>query len=151
MCLINILVLYALQYLKINMFFYLKAFICSTYYLKVYLLLLQLFESVYAPFLMKPLTRAFVIVVFTFWLCSSVAMVAHMDVGLEEELSMPDDSYVLKYFQVIINEFFFHRLGWFPIQGPRPTCYCISGSRRIPAVGVTRHAPCAHCRTWVYP
>ena len=37
--------------------------------------------------------------------------------------------------------FFFHRLGWFPIQGLRPTCYCISGPRRIPAVGVTRHTP----------
>ncbi|RXG72798.1 Niemann-Pick C1 protein [Armadillidium vulgare] len=61
----------------------------------------RIFESVYAPFLMKPLTRAFVIVVFTFWLCASVAMVAHMDVGLEEELSMPDDSYVLKYFQYL--------------------------------------------------
>ena len=47
--------------------------------------------------------------------------------------------------------FFFHRLGWFPIQGSRPACYCISGPRRIPAVGVTRHTPCAHCRTWVYP
>ena len=46
---------------------------------------------------------------------------------------------------------FFHRLGWFPIQGPRPTCYCISGPRRIPAVGVTRHTPCVHCRRWVYP
>ena len=52
----------------------------------------------------------------------------------------------------INNFFFFHRLGWFPIQGLRPTCYCISGpSRRIPAVGVTRHTPWAHCRTWVYP
>ena len=47
--------------------------------------------------------------------------------------------------------FFFHRLGWFPIQDPIPTCYCISGPRRIPAVGVTRHTLCAHCRTWVYP
>ena len=45
--------------------------------------------------------------------------------------------------------FFFHRLEWFPIQGLRPTCYCIP--RRIPAVGVIRHTPCAHCRTWVYP
>ena len=51
----------------------------------------------------------------------------------------------------LMQIFFFHRLGWFPIQGLRPTCYCISGLRKIPAVGVTRHTPCAHCRTWVYP
>ena len=36
-------------------------------------------------------------------------------------------------------------------QGPDlHTCDCISGPRRIPAVGVTRYTPCAHCRTWVY-
>lgn len=49
---------------------------------------------------MRPWVRAVVIVVFMFWLCSSVAMVPHIEIGLEEELSMPDDSYVLKYFEV---------------------------------------------------
>ena len=57
----------------------------------------------------------------------------------------------LKVLFVNLYYIFFHRLGWFPIQGLRPTCYCISGPRRIPAVGVTRPTPCAHCRTWVYP
>ena len=46
----------------------------------------------------------------------------------------------------------FHRLmGGFPFRAPRPTCDCISGPRRIPAVGITRHRHCAHCRMWVYP
>ncbi|KAK7065979.1 NPC intracellular cholesterol transporter 1, partial [Halocaridina rubra] len=61
----------------------------------------KLFETTYAPFLMRPWVRAVVVVVFMFWLCSSVAMVPHIEVGLEEELSMPDDSYVLKYFEYL--------------------------------------------------
>lgn len=61
----------------------------------------KLFETTYAPFLMRPWVRAVVIVIFMFWLCASVAMVPHIEVGLEEELSMPDDSYVLKYFEYL--------------------------------------------------
>ena len=49
---------------------------------------------------MRPWVRAVVIVVFTFWLCASVAMVPNIKLGLEEELSMPEDSYMLKYFEV---------------------------------------------------
>ncbi|XP_076063159.1 Niemann-Pick type C-1a isoform X2 [Oratosquilla oratoria] len=61
----------------------------------------KVFETTYAPFLMRPYVRAVVVVVFTFWLCASVAMVPHMEIGLEEELSMPEDSYVLKYFDYL--------------------------------------------------
>ena len=41
-------------------------------------------------------------------------------------------------------------MGGFPNQDPRPT-WDYFGLRRIHAVRVTRHTPCAHCRTWVYP
>lgn len=61
----------------------------------------KLFETTYAPFLMKPWVRAVVIVAFMFWVCTSVAMVPHIEIGLEEELSMPDDSYVLKYIEYL--------------------------------------------------
>ncbi|XP_045599386.1 NPC intracellular cholesterol transporter 1 [Procambarus clarkii] len=61
----------------------------------------KVFETTYAPFLMRPWVRAVVVVVFMFWLCASVAMVPHIEIGLEEELSMPDDSYVLKYFEYL--------------------------------------------------
>lgn len=61
----------------------------------------KVFETTYAPFLMRPWVRAVVIVLFIFWLCASVAMVPHIEIGLEEELSMPDDSYVLKYFEYL--------------------------------------------------
>lgn len=39
-------------------------------------------------------------IVFFGWLCSSIAVVPHIEIGLDQELSMPEDSYVLKYFQV---------------------------------------------------
>uniref|UniRef100_A0A6A7FZJ5 Niemann-Pick C1 protein-like n=4 Tax=Hirondellea gigas TaxID=1518452 RepID=A0A6A7FZJ5_9CRUS len=61
----------------------------------------RLFEKSYAPFLMRPCVRALVMVVFFFWVCASIAMVPHIEIGLEEELSMPDDSYVLKYFEYL--------------------------------------------------
>ncbi|KAK3863989.1 hypothetical protein Pcinc_030288, partial [Petrolisthes cinctipes] len=61
----------------------------------------KVFETTYAPFLMRPWVRAVVVVVFTFWLCASVAMVPHIEIGLEEELSMPEDSYVLEYFKYL--------------------------------------------------
>ncbi|KOB77248.1 Niemann-Pick C1 protein [Operophtera brumata] len=49
--------------------------------------LYNLFKQVYVPFLMKREARAAVMIIFFAWLCSSVA------------LSMPQDSFQLKYFQ----------------------------------------------------
>lgn len=40
-------------------------------------------------------------VVFFGWLCSSIAVAPKIDVGLDQELSMPEDSFVLRYFQFI--------------------------------------------------
>jgi hypothetical protein len=49
---------------------------------------------------MKKKVRAGVFVIFYAWLCTSLAVLPHIEVGLDQELSMPEDSYVLKYFQV---------------------------------------------------
>ncbi|XP_039756217.1 NPC intracellular cholesterol transporter 1 isoform X2 [Pararge aegeria] len=61
--------------------------------------LFNLFRYVYVPFLMKREVRASVMIIFFAWLCSSVAVAPHIDIGLDQELSMPQDSYQLKYFQ----------------------------------------------------
>ncbi len=37
--------------------------------------------------------------VFGFWTLCCVGMVAHIGVGLDQKLSMPHDSYVLRYFE----------------------------------------------------
>lgn len=63
--------------------------------------LYKFFKTIYVPFLMQKTVRATVMVVFFGWFCSSVAVAPHIDVGLDQELSMPEDSFVLKYFQFI--------------------------------------------------
>ncbi|XP_052743451.1 NPC intracellular cholesterol transporter 1 isoform X1 [Bicyclus anynana] len=61
--------------------------------------LYNLFRYVYVPFLMKREVRASVMIIFFAWLCSSVAVAPHIEIGLDQELSMPQDSFQLKYFQ----------------------------------------------------
>ena len=60
--------------------------------------LYKLFKYFYAPFLMKKWVRPAVVVAFFGWLCFSLATVNKIEIGLDQEVSMPDDSYMLKYF-----------------------------------------------------
>ncbi|BES93207.1 niemann-pick [Nesidiocoris tenuis] len=46
-----------------------------------------------------------IVVVFIAWFCTSVAVIPHIEPGLEQELSMPEGSYVLKYFQFMKEVF----------------------------------------------
>lgn len=62
-------------------------------------ILYKFFKSFYAPFLMKKSVRIFVMILFFGWLCVSVSIVPRIEIGLDQELSMPKDSFVLKYFQ----------------------------------------------------
>ncbi|XP_049770366.1 NPC intracellular cholesterol transporter 1-like isoform X1 [Schistocerca cancellata] len=62
-------------------------------------ILYKFFKVLYVPLLMHKVVRALVMVVFFGWLCASIAVIPHVDVGLDQELSMPQDSYVLKYFK----------------------------------------------------
>ncbi|CAB3230600.1 unnamed protein product [Arctia plantaginis] len=63
--------------------------------------LYNVFKHVYAPFVMKREVRAAVMIIFFAWLCSSVAVAPHIEIGLDQELSMPQDSFQLKYFQFL--------------------------------------------------
>ncbi|XP_038222649.1 NPC intracellular cholesterol transporter 1 [Zerene cesonia] len=63
--------------------------------------LYNVFKYAYVPFLMRREVRAAVMVVFFAWLCSSVAVAPHIEIGLDQELSMPQDSFQLKYFQYL--------------------------------------------------
>ncbi|XP_030383524.1 NPC intracellular cholesterol transporter 1 [Scaptodrosophila lebanonensis] len=62
-------------------------------------LLYKFFRSIFVPFLMNIKVRATVMVLFFAWLCSSIAVAPNIDIGLDQELAMPEDSFVLKYFQ----------------------------------------------------
>lgn len=63
--------------------------------------LYKFFKHAYVPFIMNKFVRAAVMVIFFGWLCSSIAVAPHIDIGFDQELSMPHDSFVLKYFQFL--------------------------------------------------
>lgn len=60
--------------------------------------LFAFFRDIYTPFLMKDGVRIFVLICFSLWFCSSVAVLDQIHVGLEQSVLMPDDSYMAKYF-----------------------------------------------------
>ncbi|XP_066575598.1 NPC intracellular cholesterol transporter 1 isoform X2 [Amia ocellicauda] len=60
--------------------------------------LFRFFKSVYSPFLMKEWVRPIVIAVFVGILSFSIAVLNKVEIGLDQKLSMPDDSYMLNYF-----------------------------------------------------
>ncbi|XP_045596555.1 NPC intracellular cholesterol transporter 1 isoform X1 [Procambarus clarkii] len=61
----------------------------------------KLFKHVYAPTLLSRIVRPIVMIVFAGWLCSSIAVLPKIEIGLDQELSMPDDSYLQKYFEYL--------------------------------------------------
>jgi len=65
--------------------------------------LYKIFQHAYAPFILSKPVRAIVFVVFMGWLCSSIAVAPKIEVGLDQELSMPEDSYMLDYFRYLQN------------------------------------------------
>ncbi|XP_015594576.1 NPC intracellular cholesterol transporter 1 isoform X2 [Cephus cinctus] len=66
-------------------------------------ILYKIFKVAYVPLLMQKWVRTGVMVIFFGWLCTSIAVVPHIEVGLDQELSMPEDSFVLKYFKFLNN------------------------------------------------
>uniref|UniRef100_A0A667WAH4 NPC1 like intracellular cholesterol transporter 1 n=1 Tax=Myripristis murdjan TaxID=586833 RepID=A0A667WAH4_9TELE len=66
--------------------------------------LLPLMRKYYAPVLLHPVSRI-VMVVFIFMLCGSLFLMFHVTVGLDQELAMPQDSYMLEYFKYLYKYF----------------------------------------------
>ncbi|KAJ8272945.1 hypothetical protein GJAV_G00095340 [Gymnothorax javanicus] len=60
--------------------------------------LFRFFKKIYAPFLMKEWVRPIVVAVFVAMLSFSIAVTNKVEIGLDQTLSMPDDSYMLDYF-----------------------------------------------------
>lgn len=50
---------------------------------------------------MQRKVRIAVMIFFFGWLCASISVAPHIEVGLDQELSMPEDSFVLKYFHFL--------------------------------------------------
>lgn len=62
--------------------------------------LYRLFENYYAPALMKEPVRLTVVLVFVGWACFSFAALGNTKIGLDQEISMPLDSYLQGYFHM---------------------------------------------------
>lgn len=61
--------------------------------------LFSFFKKIYAPFILTEWVRPVVIAVFVGILSFSIAVLNKVEIGLDQKLSMPDDSYVLNYFE----------------------------------------------------
>ncbi|XP_068167243.1 NPC1-like intracellular cholesterol transporter 1 [Antennarius striatus] len=67
--------------------------------------LLPLMRKYYAPVLLNRYTRVIVMLVFIFMLSGSLFLMFHVTVGLDQELAMPQGSYMLEYFQYLYKYF----------------------------------------------
>ncbi|XP_058412786.1 NPC intracellular cholesterol transporter 1 isoform X4 [Diceros bicornis minor] len=63
--------------------------------------LFRFFKNSYSPLLLKDWMRPIVIAVFVGVLSFSIAVLNKVEIGLDQFLSMPDDSYVIDYFKSI--------------------------------------------------
>uniref|UniRef100_A0AAQ4RWU3 Niemann-Pick disease, type C1 n=1 Tax=Gasterosteus aculeatus aculeatus TaxID=481459 RepID=A0AAQ4RWU3_GASAC len=61
--------------------------------------LFRFFKKIFAPFVLKEWVRPIIVAVFVGMLSFSIAVVNKVEIGLDQKLSMPDDSYVLDYFK----------------------------------------------------
>ncbi|KAK0137535.1 NPC1-like intracellular cholesterol transporter 1 [Merluccius polli] len=68
-------------------------------------LLLPLMRKYYAPVLLHPITRIAVMVVFVVMFCGCIFLMFHVKVGLDQELAMPQGSYMLEYFKYLYKYF----------------------------------------------
>ncbi|RZC35061.1 Niemann-Pick C1 protein-like, partial [Asbolus verrucosus] len=63
----------------------------------------KIWKNFFSPVVMNFWVRCSVLVVFSAWFCVSIAVMPSIERGLDQQLSMPSDSHVLKYFN-FMNE-----------------------------------------------
>ena len=61
-------------------------------------LLYRVFKKYYAPFIMNDYVRPMVIFTFVTWLAASIALIPYVKIGLEQNITMAKDSYMIDYF-----------------------------------------------------
>lgn len=66
-------------------------------------LLQKMFTKYYTPFVLSKHMRPIIIIIFTCWSCFSLIVAPSIEPGLDQELSMPKDSHVVKYFQYMAD------------------------------------------------
>lgn len=64
----------------------------------------DIFNSFYAPFILSDFMRVVICLLFVGVTCTSMSRAPYIEVGLDQTLSMPEDSFVLKYF-LYLNDY----------------------------------------------
>ncbi|XP_058676065.1 NPC1-like intracellular cholesterol transporter 1 [Ammospiza caudacuta] len=64
-------------------------------------LLRPFLERCYTPVLLHPLVRPAVVLLFLFLACAGLFLLFHVSVGLDQELALPEDSYLLEYYSAM--------------------------------------------------
>lgn len=57
-----------------------------------------LFKDFYSEALLRDKVRMIILLIFGAWFCSSFAVLDKIHIGLEQDLTMPEDSYMINYF-----------------------------------------------------
>ncbi len=78
---------------------------CEEHLMEMDGFLFGLFKLYYAPFIMNHHVRPTVIFIFITWLAASIALLPYVKVGLEQNITMPKDSYMIDYFSAL-KEYF---------------------------------------------
>ncbi|XP_043358852.1 NPC1-like intracellular cholesterol transporter 1 [Dermochelys coriacea] len=68
-------------------------------------LLRPFMRRIYTPVLLNCTVRALVMLLFLFMFCAGIYLALQVPVGLDQELAMPKDSYMVQYFQYL-NQYF---------------------------------------------
>ncbi|CAF3716387.1 unnamed protein product [Rotaria sp. Silwood1] len=63
--------------------------------------LYRIFKYNYAPFIMNDYIRPLVIFIFFTWLATSIALIPYVKIGLEQNITMAKDSYMIEYFSAL--------------------------------------------------
>ncbi|XP_032085519.1 NPC1-like intracellular cholesterol transporter 1 [Thamnophis elegans] len=88
-------------------------------------LLRTFMRKIYTPLLLgSSVVRVLVVLLFTLLFCAGIYLTFHIEVGLEQELAVPQDSYMLKFFQ-FFNQYF--------MVGP-PTFFVATGGYNYSSV-----------------
>ncbi|CAF4106049.1 unnamed protein product, partial [Rotaria sp. Silwood2] len=78
---------------------------CEEHLMEMDGFLFGLFKRYYAPFIMNRYVRPIVIFIFFTWFTISIALLPYVKVGLEQDITMPKDSYMIDYFSAL-KEYF---------------------------------------------
>jgi Niemann-Pick C1 protein len=63
--------------------------------------LFRIFKRYYAPFIMNDYIRPLIIFLFFSWLAASIALIPYVKIGLDQNITMPKDSYMIDYFSAL--------------------------------------------------